>query len=270
MRIALVQLASPTAESPAARRDRVAGVLADVPAETDLIVLPELWAVGFMHFDTYADEAEPLEGPTVAMCADVARSRQVWVLAGSIVERGGDGVLRNTAVLIDPRGEVAAETSKVHVFGYASREVELLTPGTTVSSTATPFGRMSTTTCYDLRFPGLWNALVDAGADLVVVPAAWPSARLEHWRLLTAARAVDTQTFVIACNSTGTQNGVALGGHSRVVDPWGRVVAEAGTEEEVLIVDIDPDEVARTRTEFPVLADRLPDYDTLRTTEVNA
>ncbi|MBC3190368.1 carbon-nitrogen family hydrolase [Pseudonocardia sp. C8] len=270
MRIALIQTGSPTGEDAAARRARVGRTLADLPTGIDLIVLPELWAVGFHHFDDYTAEAEDLTGPTVRLCADAARARQAWVLAGSIVERADGGRLRNTAVLLDPEGRVATTSSKIHIFGYASREVELLSPGDTVSSAPTPFGRLGTTTCYDLRFPGLWNELVDAGAELVAVPAAWPAARLEHWRLLTTARALDTQTFVIAVNSCGTQNGVALGGHSRVVDPWGEVVAEAGADEEVLIVDIDPARVGRTRTEFPVLADRLTDYRPLRRTEVTA
>lgn len=270
MRIALVQIASPTDETPAARRSRVRRLLADLPQGLDLIVLPELWAVGFNHFDNYLGHAETVDGPTVQLCAEVAQDRAAWVLAGSIVEHSGDGSLRNTGVLLDPLGAVAATTSKIHVFGYASREVELLSPGTTIGTTSTPFGRVGSTTCYDLRFPGLWNELVDAGAELVLVPAAWPAARLAHWRLLTTARAVDTQTFVIACNSAGVQNGVELGGHSRVVDPWGEVVAEAGADEQVLIVDIDPERVARTRTEFPVLADRLTDYRQLRTTEVIA
>jgi predicted amidohydrolase len=298
MRIALAQVASPDDESPPARRARVRELLDDLPPDVDLVVLPELWAVGFQHFDDYRAEAERLDGETVRVCAEIARKAAAWVLAGSIVQRTADdpqrtgddpqrtgdapqrtgdapqrtadGVLRNTTVLLDPSGEVAATTSKIHVFGYASREVELLSPGDSVCTVRTPFGTVASTTCYDLRFPGLWNVLVDAGAELVLVPAAWPAARLAHWRLLTAARAVDTQTFVIACNSAGTQDGVTLGGHSRVVDPWGEVVAEAGPHEQVLVVDIDPTLVHRTRAEFPVLADRLDDYRALRASEVTA
>jgi predicted amidohydrolase len=298
MRIALAQVASPDDESPPARRARVRELLDDLPPDVDLVVLPELWAVGFQHFDDYRAEAERLDGETVRVCAEIARKAAAWVLAGSIVQRTADdpqrtgddpqrtgdapqrtgddpqrtadGVLRNTTVLLDPSGEVAATTSKIHVFGYASREVELLSPGDSVCTVRTPFGTVASTTCYDLRFPGLWNVLVDAGAELVLVPAAWPAARLAHWRLLTAARAVDTQTFVIACNSAGTQDGVTLGGHSRVVDPWGEVVAEAGPDEQVLVVDIDPTLVHRTRAEFPVLADRLDDYRALRASEVTA
>lgn len=127
----------------------------------------------------------------------------------------------------------------------------------------TPFGQIAGTTCYDLRFPGLWSELSVRGAEIVVVPAAWPAARREHWRLLTSARAVEHQVFVLACNAAGVQEGVELGGTSRVVDPAGRLLAEAGDGEEVLRVGIDPAAVQATRSEFPVIADRLADYSGL-------
>src|SRR4051812_46206134 len=98
MRIALIQTGSPTGEDATARRARVGRTMADLPTGIDLIVLPELWAVGFNHFDDYATEAEDLTGPTVRLCAETARARRAWVLAGSIVERTDAGRLRNTAV----------------------------------------------------------------------------------------------------------------------------------------------------------------------------
>jgi predicted amidohydrolase len=143
------------------------------------------------------------------------------------------------------------------VFGYASREAELLTPGEELDVVDTKLGRLGATTCYDLRFPELWRGLVDRGARTVVVPAAWPAARLEHWRLFTSCRAVEEQVLLVACNATGRQDGgVELGGHSRVVDPWGVVLAEAGAEEGVTVCEVDPGVVDAVRAEFPVLADR--------------
>jgi predicted amidohydrolase len=90
----------------------------------------------------------------------------------------------------------------------------------------------------------------------MLLPAAWPARRVAHWRLLAQARAVENQSYVVACNTAGTHAGVPMGGGSIVVDPWGTVLAEAGTDEEVLTVDLDLDLVARTRTSFPILADR--------------
>ncbi|MGV9674019.1 carbon-nitrogen family hydrolase [Nocardia sp. NPDC003482] len=263
MKVALAQIASPDAETPAHRLERVRRTLTDLSADADLIVLPELWRVGYNHFDDYETTGETLDGPTLQVLRTVARDRGCHVHVGSIVERTGDGRLRNTAVLVDPQGRILHRYSKIHVFGYRSEEARLLLPGQRIEVADTAFGPTAATTCYDLRFPGLWTELVGAGAEIVIVPAAWPKARLAHWRLLTAARAVDNQVVVIACNAVGTHGGVELAGHSRVVDPWGEVLAEADAAEGWTLVEIDPAVVGRTRAEFPVLADRLDDYGVL-------
>jgi len=256
VRIALIQVASPPEETVAARRDRVGAMVADARG-ADLIVLPELWAPGYFSFDAYADRAEPLDGPTVRRARRWARDLGCHLHLGSIVERAEDGRLYNTAVLLGPDGAIMHTYRKMHVFGYQSREAELLTPGSSVDVATTRFGPLGATTCYDLRFPELWRALVDAGAQTVVVPAAWPAARVEHWRLFTSTRAVEEQVLLIACNAVGRQSGDALlGGHSRVVDPWGEVLVEARDAEGVTFCEADPDLVTQVRERFPVLADR--------------
>ncbi|UOQ57934.1 carbon-nitrogen family hydrolase [Leucobacter allii] len=264
-RVALVQLASPAEET---REERIArvGTLLRRYAGIDLFVLPELWSAGYFAFDRYAELAETLEGPTVEMGRRVARDLGSAVHLGSFVERGENGALHNTAVLIDEHGEIAHLYRKIHVFGYQSLEAELLAPGASLGIADGPLGRMAGTTCYDLRFPGLWQELSSRGAEAVVVPAAWPAARREHWCLLTQARAVEHQMWVLACNACGEQRGVdgssvPLGGFSRIVDPSGRVVAECGDGEEVLVVELDPGRVAEVRAEFPVIADRLSPED---------
>lgn len=259
MDVALVQLSSPDNEPQAERIERAESLLRDQHG-ADLLVLPELWSAGYFHFGQYPELSESTTGRTVSMCASVARNLKTHVHIGSIVERAGDGALRNTSVLVDPEGKIVHTYSKLHVFGYKSLEAELLTPGTSLPVADTAFGRMAGTTCYDLRFPGLWSELSVRGAEIVIVPAAWPAARREHWRLLTSARAVEHQVYVLACNAAGVQTGVELGGTSRIVDPAGRLVAEAGTGEEVLRAAIDPSLVHATRREFPVIADRLADY----------
>jgi predicted amidohydrolase len=262
MKVALVQVASPDAESRDERIIRIEHLLRGIEG-VDLIVLPELWSAGYFHFGQYESLAETLDGPTVSMCSRVASELGVHLHVGSIVERAENGQLRNTSILLDPEGRIVHQYSKIHVFGYKSLEASLLTAGTSLPVAETPFGKTAGTTCYDLRFPGLWMELSNRGVEIVIVPAAWPAARREHWRLLTSARALEHQIFVIACNTAGEQEGVALGGHSRVVDPSGVVLAEAGSGEEVLIVDIDPDQVARVRKEFPVIDDRLAVYENL-------
>jgi predicted amidohydrolase len=259
MKIALVQVTSPEGESVGERRDRVAGMIRTA-ADADLIVLPELWAAGYFAFDTYERDAEPARGRTVEDLSALARETRSYIHVGSFVERLDNGALRNTAVLLDPRGEVVHSYSKIHVFGYKSKEAQLLQAGDRVSAADTPFGRVSGTTCYDLRFPELWRCIVDLGTQIVIVPAAWPAARLEHWRLFTSVRAVEEQVLIVACNAAGTQSGVELAGHSRVVDPWGTVLAEADGEEGITFCDVDPSIVSTVRKEFPVLTDRLPSY----------
>jgi predicted amidohydrolase len=255
MKIALVQLASPRGEPVADRVARAGATVAGLDP-VDLVVLPELWAPGYFAFDRYAELAESLDGPLLTEIAGWARRLRTHVHAGSVLERDEAGRLYNTAVLLGPDGDLVLDYRKVHVFGYRSLEAELLSAGDRADVADTALGRVGMTTCYDLRFPELYRVLVDRGAELVVVPAAWPAARLEHWALLTRARAVENQVYLLACNAAGAQGDVRLGGHSVVVDPWGRVVAEAGADEQVLYADLDPGLVTEIRTEFPVLGDR--------------
>lgn len=260
MQIALVQVASPATETVDDRRRRVADLIRSSAGGADLIVLPELWGVGYFAFDRYAEEAESLGGRTVQDAASLARELGTYIHVGSMVEKTDDGGFRNTAVLLDRSGEVVHSYSKVHVFGYESEEAKLLRPGQHLEVAATEFGLVASTTCYDLRFPELWRQIVDLGARIVIVPAAWPAARREHWRLFTSARAVEEQVLMVACNAVGRQGETELGGFSRVVDPWGEVLVEAGTEEGVTLCDVDPDVVQTVRERFPVLGDRLTDY----------
>ncbi|GHH82921.1 hydrolase [Streptomyces sulfonofaciens] len=261
MRVALIQIASPAAESSTDRRARAESLIRKAAhGGSDLVVLPELWAAGYFAFDAYEAEAEDADGATVTELGALARELGLYLHAGSHVERVADGGLRNTAVLLGPDGEVLHRYSKVHVFGYRSKEARLLSPGDRISTAETPFGPIASTTCYDLRFPELWRGLVDIGARIVIVPAAWPAARLAHWRLFTSVRAVEEQVLLIACNAVGEQDGVRLGGHSRVVDPWGEVLAEADQDEGITYCDVAPEVVTTVRREFPVLRDRLPSY----------
>jgi predicted amidohydrolase len=234
--------------------ERVAGVAAQVAAcaDADLVMLPELWATGYFAFDDYAATAEPLDGPTVAALSAAARTAGVTLHGGSIVERSDTGGLHNTSLLFDPDGALVHTYRKVHTFGYGSREQELLTRGGDVGA----HGPYALSTCYDLRFPELFRRQVDAGSQLFLVAAAWPAVRLPHWRLLLRARALENQSFLLACGAAGRQGDVVLSGHSAVVDPWGEVVAEAGPDAGTLTVEIDPELVTRSRTEFPALADR--------------
>jgi predicted amidohydrolase len=250
MRVTLIQT-EVDGSLPLARR--VAGVAEQVAAcRADLVLLPELWATGYFAFDDYAATAEPLDGPLVRTVGAAARAAGVTLHAGSMVERDAAGRLYNTSLLFDPDGTLAHTYRKVHLFGYGSREQELLTPGERVDG----HGQLALSTCYDLRFPELFRTQVDGGSQLFLVAAAWPLARLAHWQVLLRARALENQSFLLACNAAGRQGEVELAGRSTVVDPWGTVLAEAGGGPQALSVEIDPELAARARKEFPALADR--------------
>ncbi|MFI2607929.1 carbon-nitrogen family hydrolase [Kitasatospora sp. NPDC018619] len=256
MRASLIQLAVSDAEPPAERRARAAA-LVRAQQGADLVVLPELWPLGGFAYDLWSDGAETLDGPTSDAMSAAARAAGVWLHAGSVVERDPDGPIYNTSLLFSPDGELVHTYRKIHRFGFDSGEAVVMGAGQEIVTAPTDFATLGLATCYDLRFPELFRALLDAGAQLLVVPAAWPARRREHWTLLARARAVEEQAFVLACNTAGTHAGVEQAGHSIVVDPWGRVLAEAGADEEVLTVEFDPAGVAAAREEFPVLRDRL-------------
>jgi predicted amidohydrolase len=253
MRVSLVQLASST--DSAANRALVEARLGDLDGAADLVVLPE----GTMHdFGTtghdLAQVAEPLDGPFVATLAAQARRLGATVIAG-MFERT-DELPFNTLVVIAPDGSLAATYRKIHLydsFGY--RESDRLSAGdiepVVVDIGGVPTGLM---TCYDLRFPEMGRALVDAGAELFVVPAAWVAGehKLHHWRTLLTARAVENTVAVVAA----AQGGKRYTGHSLVVDAWGSIVSEAGESDDVVHADIDPVVVAQARDVNPSLSNR--------------
>ena len=257
MQLALVQFeAGPDSEANVAAAERYIEAAAGRGA--DLVVLPEIWNVGYFAFDEYRERAEPLDGPTATRLAGLADEFDIHLHAGSIVEASGED-LYNTSLLFDPDGERIGTYRKIHLFGYESEESRILTPGARVETVETALGTVGLTTCYDLRFPELYRALCDAGAELFLVASAWPQQRLDHWTLFTRARAVEEQVFLAAANLTGENRGVELAGNSLVVDPWGVPRANAGSDEGVTLVDVDLGAVERTRNEFPALDDRRLD-----------
>jgi len=233
----------------------------------DLVALPEIFDVGYFAFDLYGRLAEGLDGETLSRVADAAAEHDVAVLAGSVVEDlaasraagietpAADG-LANTAVFFDSTGERQAIYRKHHLFGYESAESELLVPGESLATADVGEHVVGITTCYDLRFPELYRDLVDAGVTLVLVPSAWPYPRVEHWRLLPRARAVENQCYVAAVNGVGTFEDAELLGRSAVYDPWGTTLASASDEPTTVTAPVERDRVESVRDEFPALADR--------------
>ncbi|WP_371547904.1 carbon-nitrogen family hydrolase [Streptomyces sp. NBC_00554] len=263
MRASLLQIDVNETESVDSRRVRVASLVRE-QAGADLVVLPELWTTGAFAYEGFGAEAEPLEGPTYEVMAKAASDAGVWLHAGSIPERDPEGALYNTSLVFSPSGELAGAYRKIHRFGFDKGEAVLMGAGAELVTVRLPETTLGLATCYDLRFPELFRGLVDAGAETLVLAAGWPERRRSHWTLLAQARAVENQAYVLACGTAGTHAGVPQAGHSIVVDPWGEVLAEAGSGEEVLTVEFDPGRVGVTREQFPALKDRVLGLETPR------
>ena len=273
MRVHVVQVAYSDDEPVAERVDRVAE-LVRAQGDADLVVLPELWPHGGFSYRAWPERAEPVDGPSMSAIAAAAKQIGAVVHAGSIVERplpdgpdaGGADLgpegrgLWNTSVLFGPDGSRLAAYRKIHRFGFGNGEPVLLEAGTQIVVVPVELAGRPTAlglaTCYDLRFPELFRLLLDGGADVVLIPAAWPAARVEAWTLLGRARAIEDQVVVVQCNTGGAHSGVTMGGRSQVVDAAGTVLARAGDGEEVLAVDVDLDATDALRKSFQVLADR--------------
>ena len=267
MRLTLAQLEQ-RAGDVSGNLDQAEAAIADAAADgADLVALPELFTVGYFAFDSYAREAEGLDGPTLAGLGDLAAELDVGLLAGSVVEdlsasaAAGHDVpaeegLANTAVLFDRSGERRVVYRKCHLFGYGSKETRLLTAGQTLPTVDFEGFTVGVTTCYDLRFPRLYRELVDAGTTLVLVPSAWPYPRVEHWQVLPRARAIENLCYLGAVNGAAEFPEATLLGRSTIYDPWGTPLASAGDEPVLVTADIDPTRVEAVRAEFPALADR--------------
>lgn len=213
--------------------------------DAELLVFPEMWPCGYASFDRYNADAESLEGPLVQSLCAAARSKGCWLLPGSFPEKR-DGRLYNTAILISPAGEIKGVYRKIHVFGYRSREKELVSTGSAPVIVATPFGNVGLAVCYDLRFPELFRYYAKNGVTMFIVPASWPSARLQAWQLFAAARAHENMCWMLACNSHAD---------SLVIAPTGEVIARGRTRPETVTANIDLELAGRTREDFPVLDD---------------
>ncbi len=230
----------------------------------ELVVLPELWRTGPFELESTLGAAEALEGPTATALSELAAELGIWLHGGSILEReatdqvapGDQGRVFNTSVVFDPDGNLVAHYRKRHLFGFDTGEAALIDAGADIVVVDTPLGATGLATCYDLRFPEHFRALVDAGARAIVVSSGWPEARIGHWQVLARARAIENQVNLLACNATGASGAVPLGGRSAVLGPWGDILDEAGPEATTLFATVDPDAPVRTRAQFPVLRDR--------------
>jgi predicted amidohydrolase len=244
-------------ENRAANFERVRALLASRPPRPGaLVVLPEMFAVGFSM--NVAAIHEGRSRPTERFLAETAREYGVYLIGG-LVTRGRDRRGRNEALVVTPEGEPLARYAKLHPFRYAG-ETRHYAPGEDVVTFSWAGFVVAPFICYDLRFPEVYRLATARGAQVLVTIANFPAARVHHWTSLLVARAIENQAYAVGVNRCGADPNVAYPGHSLVVSPQGRVIADAGGREGLVSAELDLDDVTRYRATFPALQDMRPDF----------
>jgi predicted amidohydrolase len=209
----------------------------------------------------FAVAVEEEADPSLATLREVARKLRINVHIGSLAIRISPDRAANRSFLIDSKGNILARYDKIHMFdvdlagGESYRESRNYRPGELAVLADLPWGRLGLTVCYDLRFPALYRALAEAGATMLAIPSAFTKQTGEaHWHVLIRSRAIENGCFVFAAAQGGRhENGRDTFGHSLIVDPWGRIIAEGGTEPGVIVGEINPAEVVNARARIPSL-----------------
>ncbi len=222
----------------------------------EMVVLPELWNVGYdlPRLDVLAQD---MNGSSVRLLSRLARENGMFIFGGSIAE-SKNGRYYNTALVFNQKGELVHKYRKLHLFPLGLQEDKYFTAGEEWGLVDTPWGTFGLALCYDLRFPALLENLALRGAQALVIPAQWPTLRVNHWLLLNQARAIENQAFVLACNRTGKDKSGKYPGCSMLVDPFGGVVTggEDARQPGVLLGELDFGLLAKSRNGIPFYSDR--------------
>jgi predicted amidohydrolase len=260
-RVGLIQMRS--ARSPAVNIDDATKLIGEAKTGgADYVLTPEMTNIMEVSREKLFATIVPEENDaTLATFRELARALGIFVHVGSLAVKVSPDKAANRSFLIDRRGDIVARYDKIHMFdvdltgGESYRESRSYRAGDLAVVTDLPWGRLGLTICYDLRFPALYRALAEAGAMYLAIPSAFTRQTGEaHWHVLMRARAIENGSFVFAAAQAGDhENGRATYGHSLVVDPWGRVIAEGGTEPCVVFADIDPAEASVARGRVPSL-----------------
>ena len=260
-RVGLIQMRS--GRTPRANVDAAVKLIHEAKAAgADYVQTPEMTNImEVKRVALFAALAAEEQDPSLAAFRDTARTHRLWVHVGSLALKVSPDKAVNRSFLIDPQGEIAARYDKIHMFdvdlagGESYRESRSYRAGDLAISADLPWGRLGLTICYDLRFPALYRALAEAGASFLAIPSAFTRQTGEaHWHVLMRARAIENTCYVLAAAQGGKhENGRETFGHSLVIDPWGRVIAEGGDEPCVVMAEIAPADIVTARTRIPSL-----------------
>ncbi|MBL7714097.1 MAG: carbon-nitrogen hydrolase family protein [Bdellovibrionales bacterium] len=247
--------------------------------DPNCIAFPENFSFFTDHREEFIAGAEKINGPTISTLQEWAAENDVWIVGGSVPIQNAKGAARaspkkkagpptitNTCVLIDPEGEIHSRYDKIHLFDVdlkadrAYRESDTVVAGKKAVVADTPWGNLGLSICYDIRFPELYRRQADKDVHVIFIPAAFTALTGKaHWDVLTRARAIENQAFVVAPAQYGKPfEGRECHGHTRIIDPWGRVLAERADGPGVVWADLMKDALEKPRAELPALKSRKP------------
>jgi predicted amidohydrolase len=260
-RVGLIQMR--TGRTPQANTDAAVRLIGEAKSGgADYVLTPEVTNIMESSREKlFATIVAEENDPTLATLRDLARTLGLYVHIGSLAVKVAPERAANRSFLIDRSGNIVARYDKIHMFdvdlagGESYRESRSYRPGEMAVVSDLPWGRLGLTICYDLRFPALYRALAESGASFISIPSAFTKQTGEaHWHVLMRARAIENGSFVFAAAQGGLhEHGRETYGHSMVVDPWGRIIAEGGNEPGVIFADVDPAEVSAARARVPSL-----------------
>lgn len=222
-------------------------------SSADMILLPELWNTGY-DLARLEEIADPDAKDSIQFLSELAKKYNVHLIGGSVAEKCKDG-MQNTMLVIDNDGQLIHKYSKLHLFQLMDEHLYLQEgkEETNFKLEDTPVAGFI---CYDIRFPEWMRKAALDGAKAMFVVAEWPKPRINHWRTLLQARAIENQCYVVACNRSGSNPSNEFGGMSLIIDPWGEIIAEGSEREEIVVGEIDLDLVDEVRGRIPVFVDR--------------
>lgn len=264
VRLTLVQ--SETRPTKEESLDHIEELILSLKGTTDMVLLPEMCLTPYQN-SAFVASAEPAEGPVNDRFAEIAKKAGVWLVAGTVAERGPNQEIYNTSYVFNPQGERIARCRKMHLFdidiegGVRFMESDTLTPGEEVVTFETPWGIMGLCVCFDIRFPELARQLALDGAQILFVPGAFNrSTGPLHWEVILRARAIDNQLWTAGCApACQPETGYCSWGHSILCDPWGKIVEQFGEDERVEVFTVDLEEVQRARAQIPMISARRTD-----------
>ncbi|MGM0365453.1 MAG: carbon-nitrogen hydrolase family protein [Actinomycetota bacterium] len=225
----------------------------------DIIILPEMFNCPY-SIDSFPQFAEQYPGKTTRMLSALAKDLKKYIIGGSIPEKEGTSIY-NTCFTFDRNGALAARHRKIHLFdvdiknGITFKESETLSAGNTITIMDTEFCRIGLCICYDMRFPELIRNMAQKGAQIIIVPGAFNmTTGPAHWHIVTRTRALDNQVYLIAVSPARDSNASYIAyGHSLAADPWGKIISEAGTGQEIINATLDLNYIEQVRQQLPLL-----------------